>query len=739
MKQVFFSKGKATIQNLPVPMLRRGMVLVKTHYSFISSGTEGQTLQLTGKSVASRVSDDFEKQASKVINAIKNHGISGTIQLIRGATERLLEVGYSCSGQVVEACSESGFVKGDFVGCAGAGFAFHGDYVVVPKNLVVKLSGKEHLQSASVVAVASIALQGFRRSGLKFGESVLVIGLGLVGLLTVQFAKNAGCRVIGIDLEDNRLELGKSLGCSHVFNASNPAVEKEIEWLTGRNGVDATIICASSSSGSVINRAMENTRRKGKVVLVGDVKLDFAREKFYEKEIDFLISCSYGPGRYDKKYEQQGCDYPYEFVRWTENRNMQLVVQQIEDGKLNIKDLISKEFAIENAKDAYEFLTTKKPLGITISYNESNEIDELSRIVKMRDKITRPFYSSQKEIGIALVGAGGFAKTALLPILKDIAGVRLRAVVEPNGVGCMNVAKQFGIEYIATDFDEVLADETIDLVVIATPHVLHADQAEKAMAKGKAVFVEKPAAVNFEQLNRLLLALKKYSSVPYCVDFNRSSAPLIIRTKNVLAKRKGPVVLNYRMNAGMLPKGHWINSKANGGRIIGEACHIFELFLSITNSKPISISVLVSRDFNAGMDIAENSSISLSFADGSSAQLVYTAVGSSMLAKERMEVFWDGKSIVMDDFIELKGFGVSPSCNKSLWSADKGHKELLSRFIASVRGERELESSYLERFLEATKISLYADKLARQGGGFMRLDTAFALHSASQNDSTNAA
>lgn len=696
------------MEELPVPAVRRGMVLVRTSYSFISSGTESATVTLSGRSIAQRMSDDFWHHAAKLMESLKTRGIKDTISLVRGSLDRLLEVGYSCSGCVEAAGPDAGVVPGDFVACAGAGFAVHGEYVVVPHHLVVKLSDANHLREVSIAAIAAVALQGFRRSECAIGEEVVVLGLGLVGLLTVQIARAAGCSVIGIDLDPSRIVLGEQLGCIRCFNAADPELEISIGAMTNGRGVDSTIVCAASSTGAVLDRAMKLTRRRGKVVLVGDVRIDVAREEFYRKEIDLRISCSYGPGRYDHRYEREGLDYPYDFVRWTEHRNLALVVSMIEQGKLQVAPLVSREFALKDANVAYDCLVNDKPLGVLLTYSTPAIIS--------RSVISTVSSAPKRHIGVAVIGAGGFTQSLLLPALSAIPAVALRSLVAPTGANLLSVARRFGINWISTDYREVLRSDAIDAVVIATPHGSHVGQVCEALQAGKAVFVEKPAAISDDQLKRLEEVLDAYPNLPFMVDFNRSHAPMIRRVIAAVRVRSTPLMITYRMNVGLLPDEHWVF--AQGGRIIGEACHIFELFLSLVAVEPVSLSVHAARGESLS---ADNVVIALTFADGSVAQLIYTSLGNQSLSKERMECFWEGKSMVMDDFSSLTSYGVYPSCSLKSRTRDKGHVALIESFFSTITVGRPRDAQLLARTMLATRISLLADHLARTGQTFARV------------------
>jgi predicted dehydrogenase/threonine dehydrogenase-like Zn-dependent dehydrogenase len=715
MKQVFLQKGRAKIQDVAMPLCGETSMLVEVHYSFISSGTEGALLKASGNSLVGRYMSNMKHHSQKVQQSLKENGLSGTYSLIKEKSSQLFDCGYSCSGRVVAIGAHvTSFKIGDFVACAGAGIAKHAQFISVPINLAVKLRSQDDLKAASITTIGAIALQGLRRGDVRLGETVCVVGLGLLGQLTVQLARNAGCVVIGVDTRADRLELARSCGADAVYNAHDEYA-KDIAFKTAHHGVDATIITAASQSGELIDKAMEITRRKGKVVLVGDVKLDFSREKFYEKEIDFLISTSYGPGRYDASYELNGVDYPYAYVRWSENRNMQCFASLLESGKINTERLISQCYDLENASAAFDDLSKGAHLGIVLKYPEST----LDVAVQKDGRVVGAYKAPQTpKLSCGFIGVGGFAKVKLLPILGAHKNVEIDYLVDPSSTSALNIKNHYAGRMQLASFEDVVASD-VHAVIIATPHAYHADQALQLLKAGKAVFVEKPAAINEQQWDELKAHYT--SDMLYCVDFNRSFAPFIMDIQEQLATRTSPALIHYRMNAGYIPLQHWTQQREHGGRIIGEACHIFDLFCFLIGSKPVHISLESLRSRKENVLSSDNCAINIRFADGSVCSLVYTALGNSSLSKERLEAFFDGKSIVMDDYISLDGHGIARGFSKKLRSADKGHAALLGQFIEAARKGAASPVPF-ERIDYTTRLSFMADALARLGGGAMDVD-----------------
>jgi predicted dehydrogenase/threonine dehydrogenase-like Zn-dependent dehydrogenase len=707
MRQVLINRGQVSVTKVPAPLVEAGHVLVEVAYSLISAGTETAGVAQSGKSLVQRALEKPER-IQKVIDHLKSQGIQRTVARVRGQLEQSSPTGYSCSGIVIQVGAGVTDLKaGDHVACAGAGYANHAEIVLVPRNLTVKLPEGCALRDAASMTLGSIAMQGVRRADLRLGEIVAVIGLGLVGQLTIQLLKAAGCRAIGFDLDERRVELAKQLGAEAAFSPNTVDVNNEINHLTANYGVDATIITAASSSNAIVQQAMEITRRKGRVVLVGDVGLALNRSPFYEKEIDFLISCSYGPGRYDTLYEEKGIEYPYAYVRWTENRNMQEYLRLVAEGKVQLDAILEREYELTQAEQAFEELRTapEKPLGVLLRYPLS---DEQARLQKLETRIVLRTQPVSGKIRIAVIGAGNFAKSTHLPNLQKLSNLyHIRAIVSGTGSNAKATAQQFGADYASTNYQDVLDDPDVDAVLICTRHHLHAQQAMQAARAGKAIFLEKPMALNQDDLDQLVAVLEE-TGVPFMVGFNRRFSPAARRAKEYTEGRQNPLMILYRMNAGYLPADHWTQTYEGGGRIIGEACHIFDLFQYFIGAPVMEVNATRLTPQTMHTLAQDNISVTLRYADGSVSTLLYTALGSPEFAKEYMEVYIDGRVLVIDDYQALRVYG-APAQNCSIPTHDKGHLEELKLFGQYLRDPQDVPIR-LESLVKTTSLSFTIDE-----------------------------
>jgi predicted dehydrogenase/threonine dehydrogenase-like Zn-dependent dehydrogenase len=674
MKQVLIKKGSIVVEEVPAPALDENSVLVETACSLISAGTEVSTLAASRKSLA-RQALEQPQRAWKVVELVRQQGVGRALAAIRGMSGGAVPSGYSCSGVVLQAgANVTDFRPGMRVACAGAGKANHAEIVAVPRNLVVEVPQGCDMQDAASVTLGAIALQGVRRADPRLGELVAVIGLGLIGQITVQLLKAAGCRVVGLDLDPRRIALANTFGMEMGLNGVEDDPAALVTHLSGGHGADSVIITAASPSNEIVQQAMEICRRKGRVVVVGAVGLGLKRSPFYEKEIDFLISTSYGPGRYDASYERDGHDYPFAYVRWTENRNMQAYLGLVAEGKVNVKALIERRYAVTQAAQAYHELQTSpsKPLGILLEYGHDSGAKRDTK-VSLRPGLTTG------RVRVAVVGAGSFAQQMHLPNLQRLSNLfHLQAVVSASGSGAKMAAQHFGADYASTNYEDVLSDPDVDMVLICTRHHLHASQAMAAARAGKAVLLEKPMALNPAELEALVAVLNE-TGVPFMVGYNRRFSPYIVEARRHTDRRLNPLFMRYRMNAGYIPLDHWVHGPQGGGRILGEACHIVDLFAALTGSAVQSVSTSRLRPKTGSLSPADNVSIALSYEDGSVGVLDYFALGSRQMPKEHLEIHFDQKSIAVDDYKSIRGYGVQVKRLSSL-ASEKGHLQELAAF-----------------------------------------------------------
>ena len=623
-------------------------------------------------------------------------------------------VGYSAAGEVVAVGDGvSDLAPGDLVACAGAGQANHADYISVKRNLVCRVPAACPMSVAASTTVGAIAMQGVRRAAPELGDRVAVLGLGLIGQITAQLVRAAGGDVLGLDLDPARVARARTLGL-HDGASDRDAFKTLVRDATSGRGVDRTLITAATKSAAVINLAMEITRAKGTVVIVGDVGLKIEREQFYRKEIDLLMSTSYGPGRYDASYEMDGHDYPFGYVRWTLNRNMQSYLELAARGRIDVQPLIDRVISVDEAPKAYRALAEgdgELPLGVVIRYPDDTrdlpEPPDATRIV-VRGHRRAP----AGPIRYALVGAGAFGTAMLVPQMqKRRDRFFLRAVVSRNATQGGNFARANQVEVLATNIDDVLRDPAIDLVVISTRHHEHADQVVRALEAGKHVFVEKPLAITWEELDRVATTYRGMETPPLLmVGFNRRFSPALTAVRTAIGSRRAPLVINYRLNGGYIAPDHWVQGPQGGGRNVGEACHMYDVFRSLAGVPVVSISASAIDPGTGPFLRNDNFSATIAYADGSLATLVYTALGPKTgLGKERIEIFCDGDTYVVDDFKQL----TRASDGSVLWQsgeADKGHFEELSRFGDAIAAGGESPIPF-DEIVETSAVALEIEDL----------------------------
>lgn len=686
MKQILVNpkEGKIILEDVPAPLCKDNGVLIRVHYSLISTGTELASFrQSSGESYLKKaiLDEDFREKA---INFVKSQGIKRSIDLLRGK-DNFSPTGYSGAGIVVDVGkSVADLAIGDRVAYGGSR---HAEIVYAPRNFVVKLPDNVEFKDASFTTLGSIAMQSVRRAKVELGETVLVIGLGLVGQLVNQLLQVAGCHVIGSDLSERRIALAKEFGLEKGIIANKEDIVKEVMDYTDQIRVDAVIISAQSRSSEIINQAMELCRERGRVVVVGDVGLNLDRRPFYLNELDLLISRAYGPGSYDKNYVEKGIDYPIGYVKWTANRNMEEFVKLISQGKVNVKKLISREFDIADVQSAYETLLEGKEdiIAVVLKYDQQDVVKPISRIVTTSK---RKIEKSKNNINVAVIGAGGISKGYHLPNLKKIKGANIYAIVSGTGVNAKKVAKEYNANYCTTDYKEVLEDKDVDCVLIATHHNLHKEMIIESAKAGKHIYVEKPMAMNYEDVKEVVKTIRD-TGVILTVGTNRRYSPLSSMAKEVIKKKGKPVLINYRINTTTLPLGHWVNDPVEGGgRIIGETPHFFDLMYWLLESEPVRIYAECVNNDKKNM-IKENNIVStIKFADGSIASLGYCDFGSSKFTREKVEIFTGGTVIEINDFKEIR---TSDGLHKKYNFLNIGLYESLENFIGVLQGKKNLE------------------------------------------------
>jgi len=709
MKQVLAKKGRIRVEEVPSPIAGENEVLVRVAYSCISAGTEIAGLKNTNLSLRKKVLQE-PRNVKKVLRILRNEGLTGAVARLKDRIERAQPLGYSAAGYVLETGEKIQDIGiNSRVACAGAGVANHAGFIVAPRNLIVKVPAELSLEPASTVTLGSIALQGVRRCDPRLGESVAVIGLGILGQLCCQMLKANGCRVIGFDPDPERVEMALSLGMDRGPEESGESVVEAALRFSRGYGVDSVIITAATESSEVVNRAMEMCRKKGKVIIVGAVGLDLERDEFYRKELDVLISTSYGPGRYDGEYELKGRDYPYAYVRWTENRNMEEYLRLLKDSRLKIEPLIQKIYPVEKARQAYKELRaeTSRPLIVLLKYAPDALPD--------RKVVTSGLKPARKKINLALIGGGEFAKAVHLPNLGKLGkSYRIRAIVSKTGSNAKSLAGKYGASYAATDYRQVLEDRDVEMVLISTRHDFHARLAIQAARAGKAIFLEKPMALNRKELNSLVEVLEE-TKVPFLVGFNRRFSPYARRIKEIINKRSNPTIISYRMNAGYLPPEHWVHTEEGGGRNIGEAVHIYDLFNFFTESAVEAIGAFSINPTGDRYFKNDNFVATVKYEDGSVCNLVYTALGSPDYPKEEMSVYCDGKIITLTDYCKLDLSGAGEESSETT-VPDKGHLQELKEFARS----RRRGDSYpipLWQLIQATEISFKVEELLAGSDG----------------------
>lgn len=711
MKQILqdMAKGGSNLVEAPAPKVTTGNVLIDTSISLISAGTERMLVDFGKASLI----DKARKQPDKVkmvLEKVQTDGLMTTLEAVQSKLAQPLPLGY-CNVGVVNAVGNgvNGFKEGDRVVSNGP----HADVVRVPKNLCTLIPDNVSNEEASFTVVASIGLQGIRLAEPTLGEAFVVTGVGLIGLLTVQLLRAQGCRVLAIDYDDSKLELAKQFG-AEVCNPGKGEDPVAAGMVFSRgNGVDGVIITASTKSNDPVTQAARMSRKRGRIILVGVAGLDLNRADFYEKELTFQVSCSYGPGRYDADYEDNGNDYPYAFVRWTEQRNFEAILDMMASGLVDVKPLITHQFKFENAAKAYELLTSdKSALGILLQY-ESEASTRHEKSVTLNNKT---FEASKPVVGF--VGAGNYASRMLIPAFKA-GGAQLHTIATSGGINGVTHGEKAGFAKTTTDTSAMISDPEINTIAIVTRHNSHAKFVCEAINAGKNVFVEKPLAVTLEELAEVEATYYSKASTASApklmVGFNRRFSPQIQKMKELLSSVKEPKSFMMTMNASAIPAGHWTqDNEVGGGRIIGEACHFIDLMRYLADSEIVSVQCRRMGDAS-GVDITEDkAAIILGFADGSFGTIHYLANGAANFPKERVEVFAAGRVLQLDNFRKLKAFGWPGFRKMNLWKQDKGQTACAAAFLSSIESGKESPIPARELFEVARVTIEIAEQLRKQ-------------------------
>ena len=659
MKQIIqdLKKGNTILEEVPVPNLKYGNILIRTTKSLVSLGTEKMLIDFGKANLIEKAKQQPDK-VKMVIDKIKTDGLKPTLNAVFNKLDQPIPLGY-CNVGVVTAVGEgvTEFAIGDRVVSNG----FHAEYVCVPKNLATIIPDDVTDDEATFTVIGAIGLQGIRLLNPTFGETIVVIGLGLIGLLTAELLMANGCNVIGFDLDKNKIKIAKEKGIIAINPTDGTEIVNFIQSYTNGIGVDGVIITASNKSNEIISQSANMCRKRGRIILVGVVGLNIRRSDFYEKEISFQVSCSYGAGRYDEKYEEKGHDYPIGFVRWTEKRNFDAVLNAIAKKKLIVKPLITKKVPLNKYYKIYDEISSSNSIASILVYDSKN-------VQKNTIEISNKSFKGNKGV-IGIIGSGNFTSATILPNLKKL-NCDIKFIASSRGLSSTIMAKKYSIPYSTSDYHQILNDDEVDLVFVTTKHNSHSKIVQESIDAGKSVFVEKPLALNYLELEEIIKKYKK-TDLSISVGFNRRFAPLAKKMKAVLGNSLNPINIVATMNAGFITKDSWVHDmKIGGGRIIGEACHFIDLCTFLSGSRVVS--VCANPLGKNPEDNTDNVSIFLKYENGTNAVINYFSNGSKAYSKERIEVYSEGRTLVMDNWRTLKGFGFNGFKSLKL-GQNKGH------------------------------------------------------------------
>lgn len=681
MKQVLHNlrSGETALVDTPKPICQRGQLIISTCYSLISGGTERSLVEFGQANLIAKAQARPDK-VQQVFAKLKTDGLLPTMEAVFSRLDEPLPLGYCNSGTVLEVGEGvTEFSVGDRVVSNGP----HAEIVSVPKNLCAKIPDSVSDDEAVFTVIASIALQGVRLAEPTLGERVVVLGLGLIGLLTVQLLQANGCKVLGVDFNAEKLALAKDIGAQVVdLSVGEDPIMAGLRFSEGI-GVDKVLVTAATDSSDPIRQAAQMSRKRGKIVLVGVTGLDLKREDFYEKELSFQVSCSYGPGRYDSFYEELGHDYPIGFVRWTEQRNFKAILELMKDEKIEVKRLISERIPFDKAPNAYEMLLTDKSLlGVLLTYRDIKSSEQTIQI-KSNGGLENGKHKTTTPV-IGMIGAGNFSTRVLIPALKKTDAI-LHTIASAGGISAVVAGKKFGFVNATTDYETIINNPKINTIFIATRHNLHAEMVEKGLKAGKHIFVEKPLSIDKEGLERIKAARKVDQETHLMVGFNRRFSPLSVKMRDLLTTRTQPMTLIYTVNAGAIPAEHWTQDpKIGGGRIIGEGCHFIDLLRFFVGAPIININAQMVGNAPGIKVRGDKMTILLEFGDGSIGTVHYFSNGSKNFPKERIEVFSEERILTIDNFKVMKGYNWPGFNRMRLARQDKGHDFEVSSFIDCV-------------------------------------------------------
>ncbi len=716
MKQVSqnYRTGQIKLEDVEVPALKRGGVLVRTCYSVISAGTEGMKVK-EGKMSYLGKARARPDQVKKVLNTLRQQGFVATYQKVMNKLDSLTPLGYSLSGEVIAVGpGAEEFHVGQRVACAGAGYANHAEINFIPKNLVVPVPDAVSMKHAAFATVGAIALQGYRQAEMQLGETACVIGLGLLGQLLLQILRAGGIHVIGIDLVDTRCELANKFGAIVAMTPDDPSLISTVMRLTGGIGVDCVFLAAGGSSNAPVELAVEIARDRARVVDIGKMKLDLPWNDYYMKELDVRFSRSYGPGRYDPTYEERGIDYPVGYVRWTERRNLASFLDLVAEGKVELDPVVSSVRPIVEAEYVYQELAEGKGnVFVTVFEYSGSEVASECRSSQSRSSATRrPTRTGRLRLGV--IGAGNYASSMLLPHLQRNNEVELVAVATTTSLSAQNASRKFGFQTATTDYKEILENDDIDAVIIATRHSSHAHLVAEALRNGKATYVEKPLALDTEDLELVRQTVVETGNERLMVGFNRRFSPLIRELGQRYNKVHVPLILHYRVHAGQLDHGSWYLDQAEGSRFVGEAGHFFDVLSFLANSRPVSVTATSLRPEKLTKDDLDNIVATVRYENGSVGNMLYLTQGASSVPKEYIEIFGGATTAQLNNFESLVIFEGDRKKAIKKMRVDKGQKDELEAFIQAVRAGAPMPIS-IDSLFDTTLATLAVPKSLHTG------------------------